>query len=62
MLQCGKEFLKRVLNSGFNLDDIVPRYGSVKKTSFLGTVGINFFEAWSLFKKDFMDCCVIPVK
>ena len=40
MLHCGNEFLKQVLK----LDEIVRRYGSAIKSSFLGTVGITFFE------------------
>ena len=39
ILHCGNEFLKRVLNFCFKLDDNVPRYGSTIKRSFLGTVG-----------------------
>ena len=42
------------------MDDNVPRYGNTKKGSFLGTVGITFFGTWSSFKKDFMDCSIIP--
>ena len=60
MLHCGNEFLKQVLNLRFKLDGIVPRYGSTIRSFFLGTVGIIFFGTWSLFKKDFMDCSVIP--
>ena len=55
MLHCGNEFLKQVLK----LDEIVRRYGSAIKSSFLGTVGITFFETWSLFKKYFMDCSIV---
>ena len=43
MLHCGNEFLMQVLNFHFKLDDIIPRYGSIIKSSFLGTVGITFF-------------------
>ena len=32
----------------------------VWKSSFLGTVGITFFGTWELFKKDFMDCFILP--
>ena len=60
ILHCGNEFLKQVLNFRFKLDDNVPRYGSTIKSSFLGTVAITFFGTWSLFKKDFMDCSIIP--
>ena len=60
MLHCGNEFLKQVLNFRFKLDDNVSRYGSTIKSSFLGTVGISFFGTWSLFKKDLMDCSIIP--
>ena len=60
MLHCGNEILKQILNFFFKLDDIVPRYGSTIKSSFLGTVGITFFGTWSLFKKDLMDCSIIP--
>ena len=60
MLHCGNEFLKQVLNVRFKVEDKVPRYGSTIKTYFLGTVGITFFRTWSLFKKDFMDCFIIP--
>ena len=60
MLHCGNEFLKQVLNFWFEFDDFVPRYGSTIKSSVLGTVGITFFGTWSLFKKDFMDCSIIP--
>ena len=60
ILHCGNEFLKQVLNFCFKLDDNVPRYGSTIKSSFLGTVGITFFGTWSLFKKDLMDCSIIP--
>ena len=49
--------MKQVLNFCFELDDNGPRYGSTTKSSFLGTVGITF---WSLFKKDLMDCSIIP--
>ena len=49
MLHCGIEFLKQVLNFCFKLDDIVPRYGSTIKSSFLGTVVITIFGRWSLF-------------
>ena len=42
------------------MDDNVHRYGNAKKSFFLGTVGITFFGTWSLFKKDFMDCSIIP--
>ena len=62
MLHCGNEFLKQVLNFCFKLDDIVPRYGSTMKNSFLGTVQITFFGKWSFFKKDFMDCSIIPIR
>ena len=41
MSHCVNEFLKKVLNFRFKLDDIVPRYGSTIKSSFSGTVG-NF--------------------
>ena len=44
MLHCGNEILKQILNFFFKLDDIVPRYGSTIKSSFLGTVGITFFR------------------
>ena len=60
MLTCSNEFLKQVLNFCFKFDDNVPRYGSTIKSSFLGIVGITFFGTWSLFKKDFMDCSIIP--
>ena len=60
MLHCGNEFLKQVLNFCFKFDDNVPRYVSTIKSSFLGTVGITFFRTWSSFKKDFMDCSIIP--
>ena len=60
MLHCGNEILKQILNFFFKLDDIVPRYGSTIKSSFLGTVGITFFGTWSLFKKDLMHCSIIP--
>ena len=60
MLNCGNEFLKQDLNFHFKLDDNIPRYGSTIKNSFLGKVGIVFFGTWSLFKKDFMDCPIIP--
>ena len=56
ILHCGNEFLKEVLNFWVKLDDSITRYGSTIKRSFLGTVGINFFRKWSLFKKDVMDC------
>ena len=45
MSHCVNEFLKKVLNFRFKLDDIVPRYGSTIKSSFLGTVEIVFFGA-----------------
>ena len=60
MLHFGNKFLKQVLNFRFKLDDNVPRYGSTIKSSFLGTVRITFFGTWSLFKKDLMDCSIIP--
>ena len=60
ILHCGKEFLKQVLVFCFKLDDNVPRYGSIIKCFFLGTAGITFFGTWSLFKKDLMDCSIIP--
>ena len=60
LLDCGNEFLKQVLNVPFKLDDNVPRYESTIKSSFLGSVGITFFRTWSLFKKDLMDCSIIP--
>ena len=60
ILHCANEFLKQVLNFHFTLDDNVPRYGSTIKTSFLGSVGITFFRTWSLFRKDLMDCSIIP--
>ena len=44
ILHCGNEFLKQVLNFCFKLDAIVPRYGSIIKRYFLGTVGITFFR------------------
>ena len=44
MLHCGNEILKQILNFFFKLDDIVPRYGSTIKSSYLGTVGITFFR------------------
>ena len=44
MLHCGHEFLKQFLNFHFKLDEIVPRYGSTIKSSFLGLVGITFFD------------------
>ena len=44
MLHCGNEILKQILNFFFKLDDIVPRYGSTIKSSFLGTVGITFLR------------------
>ena len=44
MLYCGNEFLKQNLNFRFKLDDIVSRYASTIKSSFLGTVGSTFFE------------------
>ena len=44
MLHCGNEFLEKVLNLYPKLDGIVPRYGNTIKLSFLGTVGITFFE------------------
>ena len=59
ILHCGNEFLMQVLNFRFKLDDNVPSYGSTIKSFFLGTVGITFFETWSLIKKDLMDCSVI---
>ena len=49
MLYCGNEFLKQNRNFCFKLDDIVPRYASTIKSSFLGTVGSTFFGTWSLF-------------
>ena len=42
MLHRDNEFLKQALNFLFKLDDNVLRYGSTIKSSFLGTVGINF--------------------
>ena len=60
MLYCGNEFLKQNRNFCFKLDDIVPRYASAIKSSFLGTVGSTFFGTWSLFKKDFKDYSIIP--
>ena len=53
MLHCGNEFLKQVPDFCFKLNDIVPRYGSTIKSSFLGTVGITFLGTWSLFIKGF---------
>ena len=44
ILHCGNEFLKQVLNFSFKLDDNVPRYGSIIKSFFLGTVEITFFR------------------
>ena len=44
MLHFGNWFLKQVLNFHFKLDDIVPRYGSFRKSSFLGTVESLFLE------------------
>ena len=44
MLHSGNEFLEKVLNLCPKLDGIVPRYGNTIKISFLGTVGITFFE------------------
>ena len=44
MLHCGNSFLKQVLDFRFKLDDIVPRYEKSIKSSFLGTVGITFFN------------------
>ena len=43
ILHYGNEFLKQMLNFCFKLDDNIPRYGSIIKSSFLGTVGITFF-------------------
>ena len=60
ILHCGNELLKQVLNFCFKLDDNVLRYESPIKGSFLETVGITFFGTWSLFKKDLMDCSIIP--
>ena len=60
MLHSGNEFLEKVLNLCPKLDGIVPRYGNTIKISFLGTVGITFFETWSLSNKNFMDCSIIP--
>ena len=59
MLDCGNQFLKQVLNFCFKLDDTVPRYGSTIKSSFLVAFGITF-GTWNFFKKDFMDCSIIP--
>ena len=53
-------FSSKFLVFTLKLDDNVPRYGSTIKSSFLGTVGITFFGTWSLFKKDLMDCSIIP--
>ena len=33
ILHCGNEFLKQVLNFRFKLDDNLPRYGSILKSS-----------------------------
>ena len=60
MLHCGGKFLKQVLNFCFKLDGIVPRYGSARKDSFLGTDGIPFFGTYGSFKKYFIDCSIIP--
>ena len=43
MLHCGNELLKQVPYFYFNLNQIVLRYGSTIKSSFLGTVGITCF-------------------
>ena len=59
-LHCGNELLKQVLNFHFKFDDNVSRYGSTIKSFFLKTVGITFFGTCSLFKKDLMDCSIIP--
>ena len=60
MLHCGNYFLKQVLDFCFRLDDNVSKNGSTIKGFYLGTVGTTFFGTWSLFKKDFMDCSIIP--
>ena len=41
MLLCGNESLKQVPNFCFKFDDIIPRYGSTIRSSFLGAVEIS---------------------
>ena len=45
ILYCGYEFLKQFLSFLFKLDDIIPRYGSIIKSSFSATVETNFVGA-----------------
>ena len=40
----GKKFLNQVLNFYIKLGDVVPRYGSIMISSFLGRVRITFLK------------------
>ena len=45
---------------GWHMDVIVPRYGSIIKSSFSKIIGTLFLGIYSSIKKDFIDCFICP--
>ena len=57
-----EQFIKSFLSKLYVLRKVIPTAPNkdLIKRSLLGTVGITFLGTESLFKKDFMNCSIIP--